>query len=488
MNLPINLKFIAFITVSVIAIAWLFRTVIDREIQTSNNPEFSGRKQQQVWLKVTKFFRHPLVNTSEKSFFLLVTVYFLFDTLVKAYKFTLPGTNLADFRWFYVASKMIQQGINPYNSEAFISYFSKITIPNNASPFVYPPNIIPLIWPLSYFSIGLASAIWSLANLLAIIFLLWGSIKLLESQDKTLRFTCIIACLLIYGTTYNVRNGNVSAIVSAFLIWAIILAKSGKNLPAGILLGISTIKPTCVILFIGYFLLKKRLLMVAYCALVTIILGMIGLLITKDSLPEFFNLYKTGNQIFFASRYNNPYSSNSRIDALVIGARLFYNNIQMADFTSALLAIVPTLLVLFYIFKEQNFQLFSEKIDFSEITLVACLSLLIFYSQPVNSVILIIAVVFLLNSLLMQIKTNNLNPRFLWFMGCLFLMVHTNLYYYLINPGWKYTSVMSMTTIFHACLASLPNFSLLGLIISVFFLSLFAKSNQKIGAVSDGIN
>lgn len=467
--LSLNQRAILLMLIFLMAIALLLASAIEellgdrewREKSVLNHP---------ILQKITKFLRQPFVSLGLKFFFLGVTGFFIFNTLQKAYELTQPGAFVSDFRWYYVASKMVPEGLNPYNAQTFVDYFKQVVTPRNAMPFVYPPNIIPLILPLGYFSSNYASAIGVVANLSAIIFLIWGGVQLLDSQSKTLKVICAIACFLVYGTTYSLSVGNVAAIVSALVVWSIILAKKGNHALAGILLGISTIKPTLAGLFILYFLFKRRFKLVAVCLLTALILTVIGLVMTGNSIPEFLQLYKQGYKLFFEHFYNAPDKSYGRIDSVVIGYRLFTKNVILAKLISALVVLIPSVLIGLYIYRQNKSVNNLGNIYLSEVSLIACLSILSNYSQGSNSSILVLAAVFLIKELIEQIKNNKFLEMtgVFWAIGFFGLLINSKIGYYLLTPAWKPNrSPISLTTIFRQTIASSPSYAILGLTICI---------------------
>lgn len=213
--------------------------------------------------KLSRFCRKPLVNFLLQALVVLIVTRLLIFTGWTVCTLTRPNPPFWDFKWFYVASQLAHHHLSPFNVENF--------------NFVYPPNILPVIWPLSYFSINTAFTSWTVIHLFTIGFILWGANLLLDSKSRAFRTVCTIMCALIYGLVFDMRAGNISSFLAALLIWTVILARNGRNATAGVLLGIAAIKPTLSILFIPYFLLKKRFSLVFWCIATTLVLATLGL-------------------------------------------------------------------------------------------------------------------------------------------------------------------------------------------------------------------
>ncbi len=480
-SIPLFSRVLILIVIWIMAIALLVVTAIKSQLgnaEWGNNSVFLNHP---LRLKVINFLVRSRVTFGLKLFFIIITLWFVIQTLLKAYQLTQPGAFLSDFRWYYVASKMVLEGLNLYQPETFVNYFIQVVTPRNAMPFVYPPNIIPLILPLGYFSSYYASTIWVVANLLAIILSIWGSVQLIDSPRKNWQVIGAITCFLVYGTTYSLIVGNIALIVSTLVIWSIVQAKKDRSILAGILLGISTIKPTLAVVFILYFLIKKRFKLVIVCGITAVVLIGIGLVMTGNSIPEFIQLNKQGYELFFQHFYNDPKKSSGRIDAAVIGYRLFTNNVILAKLTSALIVIIASCSIYFYIYTGNKSINLVKHIFLSEVTLIACLSLLYTYSQPANSSILVLSGVFLINELMTAVKNNNFTVKWIsfWSAALFCLLIHTIIGYNLLTPAWKpSTSPISIDSIFRQTIAASPSYTIVGL--SFCILAIVHLSGNKI--------
>lgn len=431
--------------------------------------------------KLSRFCRKPLVNFLLQALVVLIVTRLLIFTGWTVCTLIRPIPPFWDFKWFYVASKLSHHHLSPFNGENFNHYFCKFTgLCGSIPPFVYPPNILPLLWPLGYFSLNTAFTIWTVIHLFTICFILWGANLLLDSKSRAFRTVCTIMCALIYGLVFDMRAGNISSFLAALLIWTVILARNGRNATAGVLLGIAAIKPTLSILFIPYFLLKKRFSLVFWCIATTLVLASIGLTISGSSVTDFWEDFTQGLSLFFQDRSNNPYLSPSRIDLMVIGARFLPDSPRVAKIISDLMVGVLVGGISAYLYKKQASSSWSSNIYLSEVTLIFCLSISINYSQETTSVMLIPAVVFLLNYLLFEIKYRQFSwmRMSLWLSGVFCLLAHTGLvYHWLLEPlgaAWKKGSLPYILKI---TIGSVPNYALLVLTVNI--LSLAAIDLRK---------
>lgn len=423
----------------------------------------------------------------------LVPIFFTLKTVLELYHgFIFPLSYFTDFKCFYLASHMTVQGLNPYTFDAdfYLDYFVKHFQVNpdifHTAPFVYPPNIIPLIFPLSYLSPESASRLFLVINLISFIFLLIGGVLLLEPKTRKSSVVYIIVMLSIFGVTSNLSLGQFSSITASLVLWSIIYARRNGDILSGVLLGFSMIKPTLSILFIIYFLAKRRFLLVGSCLLITSILGVIGLFMSKNmNILDFLSLYRSNSKIFFEDFWNSPYTAQLRIDSTVIAARLFPNHSILVSIISFFLIGICISLVVFLIYQIQKQNKSSSDIHLAEVSLIACLSLVIAYSQPTNTIILALTIAFLINCLQQKEFESNL---------LLFTMLSlTGISYLPYQYYWHiYISREEIPYFLRVSIGSIPNYAVLGLMFSnLFLVHLILRKNRKsqlCGAASSALD
>lgn len=444
----------------------------DRGIKGLENSEFLQHPLPQ---KILQFFQHPLIKLVLQVALILIITRWLVYTGWVAYRLTQPAAPFWDFKQFYVVSHIILDKMNPYDLAIYANAQCQWVKECYEGAFIYFPNILPFIWFLGYFSLEGASTIWVLIHFLAIGLLIWGSLQLLESKSRLIRTICIIFCALIYGVVFDLRAGNVSSIIAALVVWCIVFAKRDRNIAAGILLGISTIKPTISALFFLYFIFKNRWKLLASCLVTSLLLISLGLWITGSSLGENIQLYKANYDWVFQNHPSgDPFTAPARIDLGVIGPRLLPDFPIIAKLLSRLLSVTALLLVCQFLYQKQRTKLYPQEIFLAEVTLIACLSILIFYSQRHTTAILVLAVVFFINYLIREVKQEQFSGKimFFWTMGVILLLWQSAiLYYHLLEPlevPWKKGDIPYLTRV---TIGTLPNYMLFGLLVIIWFLA-----------------
>ncbi|OUL27707.1 hypothetical protein BV372_25710 [Nostoc sp. T09] len=455
---------------------------LDDEKQGWNNSLFL----QYPFIKqLGQFLHKPIVNFIIQAFVVLIVTRLLIYTGWLVHLFaTYPEPPFWDFKWFYVASKLAHEHLSPFKPEIFSEWFCNLTKAcGSIPPFVYPPNIIPIIWFLGYFSINTAFTIWTVMHLVTIGLILWGADILLESRSRAFRTICMIAVALIYGVIRDLQVGNLAIFIAALVLWMFILAKKNQDIPAGIFLGVAVCKPTLAALFVLYFLLKRRFTLVFLCVITSSFLIFIGLLLTGNSVTEFLPDAARGFSIWINDPSNSPYLSMSRIDLKVIGPRFFPNNQFIAKLLSNLIVLLTFGYVGWYWYKQQSQIGWSKNIYLSEIVLISCLSIGMNYSQQTSSVMLIPAVVYLLNDLLFQIRYEVFAWKRMsaWLVGVCCLLVQTGFIHdWVLIPlanNWKWKAG-ELPYILKVTILALPSYAVLGITLSILVLAI-TSLNQK---------
>ena len=452
----LSLGFWNLIIISIVTLSLRQYLKSDRGKLSLQNSEFLQHSFPQ---KILKALQNPVIKLILQVCLIVIITRWLIYTGWIAYRLTQPEAAFWDFTQFHVAGNFAVQRNNIYIQERF----------------VYFPNIFPFVYFLGFFTIERASAIWVFIHLIVIIFILWGVNILLASNLKLMRIGCTVLSALIYGIVFDLRVGNISSIIVVLLIWAIIFAKEDKNILAGILLALSTIKPTIPFLFFIYFLIKRRWKIIFWGGLLSCIFLTMGLWIIKTPPLEAFHLYRE-NYAWFYERSHDPFISHNRIDLSVVIPRLLPNYRKLASFLSLLLYLFTATAIGKFLYDKQVKTYWSRNLYLSELTLIGCSSILFTYNQRHATAILVIAVVFLLNYITWEIRYRQFSWKSvtLWSIGMMLLLLQTSpLYFWLREPldsPWKLGRVSYITKV---TVGNLPNYTLIAL---TFILLLLARN------------
>lgn len=418
---------------------------------------------------ILRFLKQSSINLSV----LLITLFYFYaiiPPLIRKFSNTL---SIDDVRWYYAAAKAAQVGLSPYEIEHFTTALRPLLQDSSEfTPFVYPPAIIPVIFPLSYFPYDTAAKLFLSVALLSVMFLLYGAMLLLDRKTASFKMYCVCAGALIYGVTWSVRLGNISVIVSALVVWVVFLASKDKDALAGILLGVSTLKPTLSLLFMVYFLLKKRFTLLGWSIATSFALTSLGLWICGTSVVDFVYLYRAGTELLLNDYWNSIYTSPVRIDAGVIGPRIFPDNVPLSNLVSNAIVVSFTAVIAWHLYRSQKHTHWSPHIDLGDVSLIACLSLLSMYSQPQNGSVLVLVVVLFLNYLSAGVLSKKWlsGEMVVWCLGALCLAIHSHLLYKRVS-WYLLAHPDSVSYLAKISLGSLPNYAILGLTLCILILT-----------------
>lgn len=134
---------------------------------------------------------------------------------------------------------------------------------------VYTPFLLPMLFPIAFVPFDILAVLWLALNIgsavLSLHFVdkLWG-----ERWPRKARFA--LAAFFIASAPFRVtlRNGQISLIVMAMLLGALLARKKNKNFLAGALLGLSLCKYTLTLPFFLYFGCKREWKLVSAAVLV----------------------------------------------------------------------------------------------------------------------------------------------------------------------------------------------------------------------------
>jgi hypothetical protein len=174
-----------------------------------------------------------------------------------------PGiTPQADLAVFYTSTRLWLHGQNPYDYAAMAAEFSKAggarVGPSGES--ANPPCTFVLLAPLGFFSWPTARAVWLGVNLLGLVLIFRGLMRLVGADMTGTRVLLLMAFVLgLAPVQTSTSLGQTVIPVTALIVWAIVAQRSGWGLGAGVLLAIAAaIKPQMGAAYLAYFLLRGR--------------------------------------------------------------------------------------------------------------------------------------------------------------------------------------------------------------------------------------
>jgi hypothetical protein len=182
---------------------------------------------------------------------------------VANYRFSAANAGGNDFipRWLGTRL-LLQDGQNPYSDETSLAiqqfiYGRPADVNEDEVLFVYPLYASLIFAPFA--AIGdyaVARALWMTALELALLLMAFISLRLADWRPSLpiLALTLLFS-LAWYHSVRPLINGNASILMALFVAGALLAIKSERDILAGLLLALATIKPQAVILFLPLILI-----------------------------------------------------------------------------------------------------------------------------------------------------------------------------------------------------------------------------------------
>lgn len=208
---------------------------------------------------------------------LLIALGTAFLIAVGLFGFMKPGTALeSDFIVFYNAATLFLSGANPWSELA-----------SSATPYSYPPHSVAVLTFLGVGSVSVALILQHLINLSSILLIVMLSNNwfLHVRCFSSMTFAQALCICILLGNPYmatSVNQGQLTlpAVALIMLCWHMVYYKNTSTFISGICLAFATIKPQLSLLFVIWFLIDKKFMVVLWGGAISFML----------MLPGFINL------------------------------------------------------------------------------------------------------------------------------------------------------------------------------------------------------
>jgi hypothetical protein len=171
-----------------------------------------------------------------------------------------PGANDFYSRWAG-ARAWWMQGLSPYSEEASrqieIGIYGRRALPGeDPGPFAYPFYTVFLIAPLAFMPYAWAEAAWLALLQFALIGGTIGNIRLVKWHiPPVLLGVTLISMVFFYHSARAILLGQFAVIVFALVAGMLLALQARRDLWAGVLLALATVKPQMVFLLVPLALL-----------------------------------------------------------------------------------------------------------------------------------------------------------------------------------------------------------------------------------------
>ena len=248
------------------------------------------------------------------------------------YSFDRGITAPTDFMQDYIAAKQVLAGksVYPYDFMAiFKSILSRNGIKLDQSKFsvfvnAHPPFMSILLLPLGLLSFRNAIFLWSIVTICSMLLIIFILIK---TEGIPLLYLPLISICVFAWTPFqtNLYYGQVSILITLFVITGWYFLKKGKEEMSGIFIALATMLKFYPGLLIVYFIINKR-----YKAFFYSIIGISLILVLTFVVNKHDFIYFYFNRILFDVNYHIPSISNLSIgeffNNLFLSVKTYYNN------------------------------------------------------------------------------------------------------------------------------------------------------------------
>ncbi len=197
----------------------------------------------------------------------IAVIIFLFIAFLGRYQTKMPKRDFADFRVNHYTAEKLIKGENIYDDIAYRE--------DGIANFKYPPIVAVLFYPLGFLGKNSAAIIWLLFSYILIIFFFYWSSRLIFAEgfkNRSRNWVYFLAALFsLRFFAHNFDEGQVNFLMMSTLVLSLFLLNKKKNFFSGISLGFSSLVKYMSVIFLPYFVFKRKLKVIFYFLLALVI-------------------------------------------------------------------------------------------------------------------------------------------------------------------------------------------------------------------------
>ena len=259
----------------------------------------------------------------------------LMEALIRLFTTVAP-----DFQVLWLASKDLLTLNNPYLNTIIFTGVG------------YPPNSLLFYLPLTVFNYLVAQNIFTVLSILALLFCIYISFKILKIRNNLLMFFVVILSLLSFPTKFTLGMGQNNFIALALLLFSYLLCKERKLQYAGIFLGLVISLKTIFVYFLLFYILKKQWKVITYAFLI-LLLSTLFVYLIRGNL-DLYKFYLTDILPPLFRFENREIYMNQGLSGFI--SRLF-EDINIRKLLTSVISIILVLYNCLVIFKNKNVDL-----------------------------------------------------------------------------------------------------------------------------------
>jgi hypothetical protein len=217
--------------------------------------------------------------------------------------------SIFDIEIFYTTGSMWNAGEDPYDEQLFAQRYYELTGKEAIPSVFYPPQGLVLFSVFPYMPFDTARLALLFTNWVLLIVSL-GLMILILSRHTRIRIYEVTFLILLLGTSFGrttLRCSQLSIVVAVLLFGTYLFQQSRKDALAGGMLSLLTFKPTFVPLLALYYLLRKKIKLLAVLIVGGAVLTILPVLATgRPLIPTLINWLKMLSIVSAEGGNNSP--------------------------------------------------------------------------------------------------------------------------------------------------------------------------------------
>ena len=184
-----------------------------------------------------------------------------------------------DFNYFYAASELLRQGLNPFDSTLISNSLQDYFLYTGKQSFNSVPWIVFWLWPMSYIGYNTSFILFEALSLFALLESAYILKDLFSNYLKNLSVISIFITSIFFPPVLKcILDGQISILVLFFFLQSIAFYKQKKYFFAGLLFGVLSLKPQIfapflIVLFFLSFNATKKILLGCFASILLQIIG-----------------------------------------------------------------------------------------------------------------------------------------------------------------------------------------------------------------------
>lgn len=213
---------------------------------------------------------------------LLIVPLYLRIAWVDPVDFQNGGLGAADFKAYYIASRLLTRDELIYDPAAHDAEMVRLGYEPDATYYFYPSVLAHALTPISGLPIETAARIWNTVNLVLCVAVLWMLTQAFDLRTKLGRhFPWLIILIALAAPVFTaLRIGQANVLLLFFLTVAWYFYRQGRETAVGVALALASLIKIFPIAFLLWFLWKRQMRVLAAFGLTFVsVLGVNALLL-----------------------------------------------------------------------------------------------------------------------------------------------------------------------------------------------------------------